>query len=91
MTPDFAPSTERDAICGFLDLQGPAAGGVPLLAGDPVHEPVTADLGDRPVLPPADATEDGAHGMARRIGARLDEQRVRVLEQPVSRATASRP
>jgi len=63
--------------------QGSAAGGLPFLAGDPVHEPVTADLGDRPVLPPANTAEDGAHGMVRPIGARLDELGVRMLEQPV--------
>ena len=71
---------------------GLAAGGLPLLAGDPVHEPVTANLGSCPVLLPANAAEDSAHGMVHLIGTRLDELAPACSNsQSVSRLTASLP
>jgi DNA-binding CsgD family transcriptional regulator/tetratricopeptide (TPR) repeat protein len=56
---------------------------LPLRAGDPVHHPVAAILGDRADVRPADPLEDGPHGYVGGIGRRLDGLGGRVTEQPV--------
>jgi DNA-binding NarL/FixJ family response regulator len=45
---------------------------LPLRAGDPVHHPVAAILGDRADVRPAGPLEDGPHGYVGGIGRRVD-------------------